>query len=420
MILQKINDHIRRTSAESIAYFKSFGYFLFIAYVGFWIFNILFVNPHGYENVFLRLSIIILGILLIFSAVWIPKFYKYYHFVWYFTLVYTLPFFFTFMWLQNPDDVTRGIAGMIFSLIALSIFVDRWSYVALAFLGIFGGFGAFFCVNSTIVFPANAFELGFAYLEVIAFFLFFGSKKDKLYQEKIEALKMFGGAIAHEMRTPLASIHLTAKYLKNELPEVLNSAKIATNQMDSEKLQIIEKAPERLIKTVYKAQNAIDMLLSKVKMPPKKENFEFVSTFSCINKVLQQYPFHENEEKLVSVKHPIDFVFYGTETLFCHILMNLLKNALELIRAEAKGNIEIWSERSGTTNKLFFKDTAKGISKRTLPFIFDRFFTTNPYGTGIGLAFCKQTMKGFGGDITCESVEGAYTTFCLIFPKVES
>ena len=40
-------------------------------------------------------------------------------------------------------------------------------------------------------------------------------------------------------------------------------------------------------------------------------------------------------------------------------------------------------------------------------------------GTGLGLAYCKMIMQGYGGDITCESKLGKYTRFALSFPKVE-
>ena len=39
-------------------------------------------------------------------------------------------------------------------------------------------------------------------------------------------------------------------------------------------------------------------------------------------------------------------------------------------------------------------------------------------GTGLGLAYCKRTMKALDGDIYCESELGEYTAFRLSFPDV--
>jgi signal transduction histidine kinase len=57
------------------------------------------------------------------------------------------------------------------------------------------------------------------------------------------------------------------------------------------------------------------------------------------------------------------------------------------------------------------------MSSRQLANLFDHFYTTTFMGTGIGLSFCKLVMERFGGDIFCESEEGAYTRFTLLFPK---
>jgi signal transduction histidine kinase len=67
--------------------------------------------------------------------------------------------------------------------------------------------------------------------------------------------------------------------------------------------------------------------------------------------------------------------------------------------------------------RLIFKDTGKGIASKDLPFVFDRFYTQTPHGTGIGLAFCQDVLKRFGGSIVCDSVEGEYTIFTLSFPS---
>jgi signal transduction histidine kinase len=63
-------------------------------------------------------------------------------------------------------------------------------------------------------------------------------------------------------------------------------------------------------------------------------------------------------------------------------------------------------------------DTGPGIPASLKHQIFDRFFSTIRYGqgAGIGLSFCKMVMESIGGEIQCESREGEYTTFRLIFP----
>jgi signal transduction histidine kinase len=94
------------------------------------------------------------------------------------------------------------------------------------------------------------------------------------------------------------------------------------------------------------------------------------------------------------------------------------QTTLHQIKQNQHGGIFISQENGEKFNILLIKDTAGGISSKLLGHIFDGYHTTKEEGTGIGLAFCKHTMKSFGGDITCNSVEGYFTEFVLSFPKI--
>jgi two-component system CAI-1 autoinducer sensor kinase/phosphatase CqsS len=66
-----------------------------------------------------------------------------------------------------------------------------------------------------------------------------------------------------------------------------------------------------------------------------------------------------------------------------------------------------------------FRDTGCGIPAKELPHIFRRFYTYPPNaGTGIGLAFCRDTLEAWGAKITCRSEQDAYTEFAIQFPFV--
>jgi signal transduction histidine kinase len=108
----------------------------------------------------------------------------------------------------------------------------------------------------------------------------------------------------------------------------------------------------------------------------------------------------------------------GNEILFIRMISNLLNNALHQIKQNRRGEVFISQEDGEKVNILQVKDTAGGISSKLLEHIFTGYHTTKEEGTGIGLAFCKHTIKSFGGDIRCNSVEGYFTEFVLSFPKI--
>ena len=106
-----------------------------------------------------------------------------------------------------------------------------------------------------------------------------------------------------------------------------------------------------------------------------------------------------------------DFVFLGSMNFMMHVYFNLLKNALFYIKRAGKGEIYITVRK----NEVVFRDTGPGIPSEYLPQIFDRFHSKREGGTGLGLAFCQLVMDSFDGTITCDSVEGEYTEFRLMF-----
>jgi len=112
------------------------------------------------------------------------------------------------------------------------------------------------------------------------------------------------------------------------------------------------------------------------------------------------------------------FRFHGSDALLTQVLFNLLKNALYAIKRVERGEIEIHLEQGEKENRLRFRDTATGISPAHMSHLFDRFYTTDQSGTGLGLYFCRLAMEAMDGRIECRSEYGRYTEFTLHFPQI--
>jgi len=65
---------------------------------------------------------------------------------------------------------------------------------------------------------------------------------------------------------------------------------------------------------------------------------------------------------------------------------------------------------------IAIKDSGVGIPEKILPRIFDPYFTTKTMGHGLGLATCRSIVKGHGGTIEVESLQGSGSTFHLYLP----
>lgn len=421
----KLNDLLKVNTANCRPYFKSYGWILVSVYLAFWILNKFILNPDAYENPFLRISIIIIGITLIFHNKISIKFIKYFHYYWYFILFYTLPFFFTLMWLNNAKDPSWGTPGLVFSLVALSLFVDRWSYIGLIFLGIIFGSISYIFTSDNPTVPENILGMIIAYFVILIYFIFFGKKQENLYKEKIIAFKAMGGTIAHEMRAPLAKITLIGQSLEKLIPilkksyQIAKSNKLIDEEISSKNDKFLDHAAKNLELISKNAQKTINILLNNLKIDRIEGVKKIVSARQCIEYTLQNYPFSQHQLNLIHWENPTeDFEFLGDQNLFFHIFVNLIKNSIDAINDNSDPSIKIWIELSIESNKIHIQDNGKGIAKEHLPFIFDRFFTKKQQGTGLGLSFAKEAMESFGGEIECTSTQGMFTRFSLIFPEI--
>lgn len=110
----------------------------------------------------------------------------------------------------------------------------------------------------------------------------------------------------------------------------------------------------------------------------------------------------------------VDFDRKAMERVF----YNLLSNAFKFI---VKGSIEVALTRDGENDSVVIRvsDTGIGIAQEEQPRIFERFYQVDARqgtGTGIGLAFVKQTVEAHGGTISLRSEVGRGSTFEIRLP----
>lgn len=243
-------------------------------------------------------------------------------------------------------------------------------------------------------------------------------------QGQADGMALVSASIAHELRTPLASMKSAMHSINAYLPKLIQTYYQAlTHKLDvpplNEKiLQSLQESTANINKKVDHANMVIDMLLTNLAHNQiSVADFTECAIADCVEQAIEKYPFMTGQKKLIKNNIKNNFSFQGKSILIVHILFNLLKNALYFIQKAGKGEIQIWTEL-GETNSLHFKDTSQGIPPEILPHIFDQFFSqgTN-HGTGIGLAFSKMVMQAHQGEITCQSVYGEYTEFTLTLPQ---
>lgn len=105
---------------------------------------------------------------------------------------------------------------------------------------------------------------------------------------------------------------------------------------------------------------------------------------------------------------------FADQTMLHQAVVNIVKNAVE---AKAR-NIGIKIDMTTTDDKKKYTDIYISNDGTTIPpdiakIIFIPFFTTKSYGTGIGLALCRQIIVTLGGDI--ELTDSPYANYNTTF-----
>ena len=260
--------------------------------------------------------------------------------------------------------------------------------------------------------------------------------KRKMAEEEVKrAVMVLAGSIAHDLRTPLFCLPSDNHMLENCLPILLkyyHAAKEAGLEIGIEPTRNVVKwieeqlpnLPHNNEQIIAGMHTFIDDNLKAIKVSTSggllKEDLVECKSYKEIDNALKSYPFKEGEKELIQYDRTYYFNFMGNPILFMRIIFNLLNNSFYQINKNGKGEIFISSEEQPKFNIIRFKDTGGGASSEIAGHIFEGYKTTKEQGTGVGLAFCNLTMRSFGGDMTCHSVDGDYIEFVLTFPKIEN
>jgi two-component system CAI-1 autoinducer sensor kinase/phosphatase CqsS len=348
---------------------------------------------------------------------------------WYATIFYSLPFFFTFMLLKNNGS-NVWIESALIAAFVMVLLLD-WLMLLLNFVvGIGVAYLAYWLTTDPVVlhttYPAHLAIFSFA----VAIGVVANYDMDRIRIEQERAMLATASSIAHELRTPLLAIRAGASGLGRYLPSLLETYSIAQrSELPVPKIRLVhlqsmDGVLSRIEQEAIHSNAIIDMLLANARFTGGyAHGATGCSIAQSVRSALERYPFREGERDRVLTDLATDFTFHGSDMLMVHVLFNLLKNALRGMASVDSALISIRLVSGPRNNQLLFRDTGAGIAPDVLPHIFTRFYTSSAgiddasIGTGIGLAFCRDVMRGVGGAIDCKSVEGMFTEFALTFPR---
>lgn len=219
--------------------------------------------------------------------------------------------------------------------------------------------------------------------------------------EKLAALGVMAGGIAHELRNPLSVSFSAAQFLLDSSHDPAFQQECVSKIIDG--IQRSSGIIENLLRFARPAPSAQVEAINLVTLV--QETVILLAPQAKIQKIkiLEDYP-----DPLVSAS--------GNPSLLLQMIMNLILNAYQAM--PAGGQIKIAVRREAAEAVVEVGDTGCGISAANLGRVFDPFFTTQPVGkgTGLGLSICHTIVKQHGGLIEVDSLEGQGSTFTVRLP----
>ena len=249
--------------------------------------------------------------------------------------------------------------------------------------------------------------------------------KDK--QERDVLLKAWAqmiNCVAHDITTPLASIRLENSALKKILPKVLEGYQLAVQHklieplLSSSHLEVLESSCTDIENHIHKILDFLSLLRHYNQMLSGHANDPKLHLQVCLQTLLENYPFRDEERRLVHLEDTHDFQFQGESFFIEYLFFNLIENALSYIQRMNKGEIYLSTGKENHYFILYFKDTAGALDEKATATVFDSFFIKRDGEIVPGLGFCRLKLLHMGGDIVCKAVKNQYTEFMIKFPKV--
>ncbi len=221
--------------------------------------------------------------------------------------------------------------------------------------------------------------------------------------ESLAALTTLTAGVAHEIKNPLGSIGIHLELMKKEMS---GKQQIETQKV-MENLLIIKEEVDRLNRIV------MDFLFTVRPM-----NAEL--SYDELNRVVRELlDFMKFEIAGAGITVDTDLAKANPQILMDErymkqAVLNILKNAISAM--PDGGMLRVQTVQKGNELLLKISDTGVGIPDEHMEKIFEPYFTTKDFGSGLGLTLVYKIVKEHMGDIEINSKVGEGTSITLRFP----
>ncbi len=206
--------------------------------------------------------------------------------------------------------------------------------------------------------------------------------------------------IAHQLKTPLTSMSLMTELLEGQPTEEG------------------EECLNRLTVQIHRLQNLVSALLSLAKLEShtiqfEKEKMDVEALIDGAAEPLQEL-LQKKQIQLVTSGGQVQILADSRWTE--EAIQNVLKNCAE--HSPEGGEIQVQWEQNPLYTEIQVTDSGKGISKKDLPHLFERFYRgedAQKDSAGVGLSLAKLVVERQNGHIYAENTKEGHARFWMRF-----
>lgn len=224
------------------------------------------------------------------------------------------------------------------------------------------------------------------------------------YQDALR--KRMSSDIAHELRTPLAT-------LQSHIEAFIDGVW----EPNPEKLAIVHNEISRLTKLIKELSDLSVIESDEIKLCKSELNLS-----TLLSNIAESFaPMFISKSIHLQKEIQGNIMLLGDADRLNQVFANILSNAYKY--TNEGGIVQVSLEQSKDAIRVTVSDTGIGIPKEDIKHVFERFYRSDlsrsrgTGGTGIGLTITRAYIEAHGGSIKLESEEGAGTKIIIEFKK---
>lgn len=222
--------------------------------------------------------------------------------------------------------------------------------------------------------------------------------------EKLSAMAIVAGKVAHEIRSPLNAI-----FLNNDLlQEKVEKLKGVQGRNLRRYIDILQEEVERLDEVV-RSYLSLSRLAGGDREPTSLDVF----LHEYIEEIRGDYRLRSGIE-FVTAFRTRDRRLFLNRRQFRRVLRNLFANSRDAMKNG--GVITVSTEDRALTCRITVSDTGEGIGPEVLSGLATPFTSYKPNGTGLGLYLVREIVEQHRGRLDIRSLRGEGTSVILTLP----